>query len=54
MKIGSLVKFIEWNDPHRGSIGVVLRVSHWGDILVHLPEVNEKTYRFARHLELVK
>ena len=54
MKKGSLVKFIEWNDPHKDKVGVVLRVSHWGDILVHLPEVNEKTYRLARHLELVK
>jgi len=54
MKKGSLVKFIEWNDPHKDKVGVVLRVSHWGDIWVHLPETNEKTYRLARHLELVK
>ena len=52
MKKGSLVKFIEWNDPHKGSIGVVLRVSGW-DIWVHLPETNEKAFRLARHLELV-
>ncbi len=53
MKKGNLVKFIEWNDPHKDKVGVVLRVSHW-DIWVHLPETNEKTWRLARHLELVK
>jgi len=53
MKIGSLVKFIEWNDPHKDKVGVVLRVNHW-DVLVHLPDTNEKTWRLARHLELVK
>ena len=56
MKKGNLVKFIEWNDPHKDKVGVVLRVSRgrtW-DILVHLPETNEKTFRLARHLELIK
>jgi len=53
MKIGNLVKFIEWNDPYKDKVGVVLRVSQW-DIWVHLPETNEKTWRLSRHLELVK
>ena len=53
MKIGSLVKFIEWNDPHKDKVGVVLRVNHW-DVLVHLPDTNEKICRLPRHLGLVK
>ncbi len=53
MKIGNLVKFIEWNDPYKDKVGVVLRVSQW-DIWVHLPETNEKIWRLSRHLELVK
>ena len=53
MKKGNIVKFIEWNDPHKDNVGVVLRVIHWY-IWVHLPETNEKTWRLARHLELVK
>jgi len=53
MKIGNLVKFIEWNDPHKGKVGVILLVRQW-DVLVHLPDTNEKTWRLARHLEVVK
>ena len=53
MKKGNLVKFIEWNDPHKGKVGVVLLVRQW-DVLVHLPDTNEKICRLPRHLELVK
>ena len=53
MKKGSLVKFIEWNDPFKGKVGVVLLALDF-DALVYLPETNEKRWRMVRHLELVK
>ena len=53
MKIGSLVKFIEWNDPHAGKFGIVTLVGIY-DIQVCVPETNEKTWRLVRHLELVE
>jgi hypothetical protein len=53
MKKGNLVKFIEWNDPHKGKVGIVLRVNPW-DVWVNLPETNELVLRLSRHLELVK
>ena len=53
MKIGSLVKFIEWNDPYKGKVGVVLQIRSF-DTLVHIPDTNEKICRLPRHLELVR
>jgi len=53
MKKGNLVKFIEWNDPYKGKVGVVLQVRDF-DAWVYLPETNEKRWRIVRHLELVK
>ena len=53
MKIGNLVKFIEWNDPHKDKLGIVTMVDRWY-VQVCVVETNEKMWRFARHLELVK
>ena len=51
MKIGSLVKFIEWDDPYAGKFGIVTLVGLW-DIQVRVPETNEKIWRLVRHLDL--
>ena len=54
MKIGDVVKFIAWNDTaYKDKLGIVLHIRSY-DILVHIPETNEKMWRLARHLELVK
>ena len=53
MKIGSLVKVIEWDDPYAGKFGIVTLVGLW-DIQVRVPETNEKIWRLVRHLELVE
>ena len=53
MKIGSLVKFIEWDDPYAGKFGIVTLIGLW-DVQVRVPETNEKIWRLARHLELVE
>ena len=53
MEKGNLVKFIDFTDPQYDKVAVVLQVWQW-DVQVHVPETNEKTWRLARHLELVK
>ena len=53
MKKGSLVKFIEWNDPYKGKVGVVTKARDF-DVWVYLPETNERRWRLVRNLELVK
>ena len=53
MKIGNLVKFIEWDDPYAGKFGIVTLIGLW-DVQVRVPETNEKIWRLARHLELVE
>ena len=50
MEKGNLVKFIDWNDTHYDKVKLVYKVWQWEDILVHVPETNEKMWRLARHL----
>ena len=48
MKKGNLVKFIEWNDPHKDKVGVVLRVDNGMSWFTF----QKQTRRYAAHATL--